>query len=92
MTFSGQHFMNLRHGPTFPEPPVADLDNHLQGQAAATHGQMAGGLRGIDPLMPDTLRMGTAVAGAFPFSRLKGKHLCDKTPPIVDTPSVAKET
>jgi hypothetical protein len=36
--------MNLRHGPTFSEPPVADLDNHLQGKAVATHGQRAGGL------------------------------------------------
>jgi hypothetical protein len=32
-----------------------------------------------------------STTSAFPFSRLKGKTCCDKTPRIVDTPSVSKE-
>src|SRR3990172_7684941 len=45
MTFLSQHLMNLRHRPAVPEPPVANLDNHFQREATATHRQRAGGLR-----------------------------------------------
>jgi len=32
----GQHDVNLGHGPVFPEPPVANLDNDLQRKTTAT--------------------------------------------------------
>src|SRR5713101_3587308 len=64
MAFLGEHFMNLRHRPAFPEPPVANLGNDLQCKTAAAHGQTAGPLRSIDPLVSRTLRMRTAVAHA----------------------------
>ena len=63
-TFLGEDFMDLCHGPAFPEPPVANLDNHFQSKTTAAHGQAAGRLRGVDPLMPGAFRMGTTIAHA----------------------------
>jgi|SRR5712691_765105 hypothetical protein len=64
VTVLGEHFINLRHRPPFPEPPVANLGNDLQRKTAAAHGQMAGRLRGIDLLVPGAFRMGTMVTHA----------------------------
>jgi hypothetical protein len=64
VTFLGQHFMDLRHGPTFPEPPVANLDNDVQRKTATAHGQTASRLRSIDPLVPGAFWIGTTVAHA----------------------------
>lgn len=62
--FLGEDFMDLRHGPPFPEPPVAYLDNDFQCKTTAAHGQAAGRLRGVDPPMPGAFRMETTIAHA----------------------------
>jgi hypothetical protein len=64
MAFLGEHGMNLHHRPPLPEPPVTNLGNDLQRKTAAAHGQTAGPLRSIDPLVPRTLQMRTAVTHA----------------------------
>ncbi len=47
-----EHCMDLRHCPTSPKPPVANLDNDRQGEAAATHGHAASRLRTIYSVAP----------------------------------------
>ena len=64
MTFLGEHFMDLRHRPTFPEPPVANLDDDFQRKTAAAYGQTAGCLRGRDPRVPGAFRIRTTIAHA----------------------------
>src|SRR5713101_30916 len=46
--FLAEHFMNLCDGPTLPKAPVANLDNDLQGETAAAHGQAFSRTRGVD--------------------------------------------
>ena len=50
MTFVGEHFMDLRHRPAFPEPPVADLDDDVEAKTTATQGQLPSRPRQMDSI------------------------------------------
>jgi hypothetical protein len=65
-TFLREHFMDLRHGPTFPEPPVANLDDDLQRKTAAAHGQRFRFPRGKQafPFRLWALRVAASIADA----------------------------
>jgi hypothetical protein len=56
--------MDLRHCPPFPEPPVANLDNDFQGEAAAAYRQAAGLVRDIYSGTPSALPIWAPVSHA----------------------------
>jgi hypothetical protein len=62
LTFLSEHFMNLGHGPAFPKPPVANLDNDLQGKTTPAKCQAASRFRGVESIMSGTARRWTMVA------------------------------
>src|SRR3990172_9410076 len=65
-TFLSEHFMNLRHGPALPKPPVANLDDDLQRETAAAHRQRFRFPRGQQafPFRLWALRVATPIANA----------------------------
>ena len=62
MMLLGEPIMNLSHPPAVPKSELTNVHDDFQSKAAAAQGHAPGRLRGSDPMVSSTVRIGAMVS------------------------------